>query len=365
MIMKKIIPLFALGIASFGSCISDKPTSESSLTFHIKSDDLFLTRSELYSSDAIQSIDDVKVYVFKTTDGGATYQYHKTYDLAAEWLKGNNSVVHNVTRTEMLEDGSYRFLAVGMDAPTDYTVQPPMTAGSTNYSNVYASLGSTVPQELFTGVEDNVIDSSIENVTILMTRRVAGVLGYFSNVPTTVGTQTVRYLRLTLAASNITLDITADPAAGVAPHPATEPGYNIFNVDLSTQGTSNGVYTGTPDIGGVAKTANTTLVGAHVVPVAFATGATMTLSLVADDGTTILKSWQVRDDTGNTTFNLLPNHFYSLGRKLQSANTPNGENDTNPEDDDMPIDLSKMQTITANILAGWNTVHQISLQDTP
>jgi hypothetical protein len=363
--MKKIIPLLALSIVLCGSCNDDKPVPESGLTFYIKSDNPFLTRSTLYSSDAIQSIDDVKVYVFKTTDGGATYQYHKTYDLAAEWQRGNNSVVHNVTRTEMLEDGSYRFLAVGMDTPADYIVQPPFTAGSTNYSNVYASLGSTVPQEIFAGVEDNVIDSSVENVSILMTRRVAGVLGYFSNVPTTIGSQTVRYLRLTLNASNITLDITADPAAGLPPHPATEPAYNIFNVDLSTQGTSNGVYTGTPQVGGVAKLDNTTLVGAHVVPVPFTTGATMTLSLVAEDGTTILKSWQVRDDAGNITFNIMSNHFYSLGRKLQSANTTNGESDTNPDDDDMPIDLSRMQTITANIMAGWNTLHQMTLQDTP
>jgi hypothetical protein len=364
--MKKTIHLISILCATLlGSCETETPVAQNGLTFRIVADDLFLTRADMYSSDAVQAIDDVKVYVFKTTDGGATYQYHKTYDLAAEWQKGYNSVVHNVTRTEMLEDGSYRFLAVGMDTPTDYTVQPPMTAGSTNYSNVYASLGSTTPQEIFSGVADNVIDSSVENVSILMTRRVAGALGYFSNVPTTIGSQTVRYLRLTLAASNITLNITSDPYAGVPPHAASEPAYHIFNVDLSTQGTSNGVYTGTPSVGGVAKFDNTTLIGAYVVPVPFTTGTTMTLSLVATDGTTILKSWQVRDDSGNTTFNIMPNHFYSLGRKLQSANTTNGEGNTNPDEADLPIDLSKSQGITANISAGWSIVHQMTVEDTP
>jgi hypothetical protein len=361
--MKKIISPLALAILLLGSCESDKPVAQSGLTLHISSDDVFLTRADIYSSDAIQAIDDVKVYVFKTTDGGATYQYHKTYDLAAEWQRGNNQVVHNVTRDEMLENGSYRFLAVGMDTPTDYFVQPPMTAGSTNYSTVYAVVGSVAPQELFSGVEDNVIDSSVENVTILMTRRVAGVLGYFSNIPTTIGAQTVRYIRLTLAASNTTLSVTADPYADTPPHAANAPGYNIFDVDLSTQGTSNGVYTGTPQVGGVAKLDNTTLIGAHVVPVPFTTGVTMTLSLVGSDGSTILKSWPVKDESGNTTFNIMSNHFYSLGRKLQSANTTNGENDTNPEDDDTPIDISKMQTLTVNIMAGWRTLHPLTLQD--
>jgi hypothetical protein len=361
--MKKIISLCALGTALFGSCDAEKPIAERGLTLSISSDDIFLSRADIYSSDAIQAIDDVKVYVFKTTDGGATYQYRRTYDLAAEWQRGNNQVVHNVTRDEMLEDGSYRFLAVGMDTPTDYFVQPAMTAGSTNYSTVYAVVGSTAPQELFSGFADNVVDNSVENVNILMTRRVAGVLGYFSNIPTTVGTQTVRYIRLTLAASNTTLSITSDPAAGTPPHASNAPAYNIFNVDLSTQGTSNGVYTGTPQVGGVAKLDNTTLVGAHVVPVPFTTGVTMTLSLVGSDGTTIIKSWPVKDGAGNTTFNIISNHFYSLGRKLQSANTTNGEGDTNPEDDDAPIDISKLQTLTVNIMAGWDDVHQMSLQD--
>lgn len=362
--MKNSIFLVLAGLLFLGSCTVDdtRTGGEASLTFRVTAEDPFSTRADIYSSDAIQSIDDCKVYVFKSTDGGTSYKYRKTYDLAALWVKGWNSVTYSIPKSEMLENGMYRFLAVGMDGSTDYTL-PALTEGQTDYTTVIATLGTATPQEIFSGLTDYTIGSSIETIRVLMSRRVAGVLGYFTNVPTTIGGQTVRYLRLSLAGSRTTVDITTNPNANVPPEAATGPSYNIFNVDLSTQDSANGIYTGTPNIGGVGKVANTTLVGAYVVPVAFTAGTTMTLSLVGGtDGATVLRSWPVLNDAASTTYSILSNHFYSLGRKLQSANTTNGNDD--PTDDDLPIDFQS-QTLAVNISAGWNILHQMSLQSTP
>ena len=117
--MKKTIILAASCALMLTSCsrppqsVDDAP----SLRFNVTAVDGFSTRvANITSSDAIQAITDVRVHVFRTTDGGANYLYVRTYDLTPEWRQGNNSVTHNVTRDEMLENGSYRFLAVGMDS---------------------------------------------------------------------------------------------------------------------------------------------------------------------------------------------------------------------------------------------------------
>ena len=365
--MKNFVLLISVCASLLVACSENGAplVEEPGLTFRIEANNpfSFSTRSApIYSSDALQNIDDVFVYVFRSTDNGTTYKYLRTFDLTSEWTRGSNSVIHPIPKSEMLENGMYRFLAVGMDATTDYTI-PTMVAGTTDYTSVAATLGSTAPEELFSGLTDYTIGSSIEVIRVLMHRRVAGVLGYFTNVPASIGGVPVRYLRLAVAGSNTVVDITSNPNAGVLPTPASGPGYNIFNIDLTTQGTQNGIYTGTMVGGGVGQLANTTLVGAYVIPAGFSTGVTMTLSLVGSDGVTALRSWPVRDDGGNTTFNIRSNHFYSLGRKLQSANTNNGTPD-NTDDDDLPIDFQS-QTLVANIASGWDVTHQMGLQEPP
>ena len=361
--MKKFVLLISLCASFIAACDEGvAPVAhEPSLTFQVSALDMFNTRADIYSTDALQSIDGCKVYVFQSTDNGASYKYVKTFDFDPLWTKGWNSVTHRLSKDEMLPNGMYRFLAVGMDGLTDYTVTT-LNVGD-DYSTVAATLNAAIPQELFSGITDYTISSSIETVRVLMHRRVAGVLGYFTNVPATIGGLEVKTLRLTVAGSNTVVDIASNPNAQLQPAAATRPGYNIFNVDLTTQSKANGIYTGTPEVGGVSKVSNTTLVGAYVIPAGFSTGsATLTLSLLGGaDGTVVLRSWPVLDESGANIFDIRQNHIYALGRKLQAANTTNGNDD--PSDDDAPIDFAA-QTIVANINAGWDTRHQLTLDET-
>jgi hypothetical protein len=319
--------------------------------------DTGVTRAPIWSAQAVQSIADVRVHAFRTYDGGGTFRYIRSWDLSPRWSPGAASATYNVSSGEMVDPGNYRFLAVGMDAATDYTL-PAMTPSTTLYSTIAATLATPPPaaQEIFSGYAFRVISTGVQSVEITMTRRVAGVLLYVSNIPTTIGTQPTAYLRLALARSNTRVDITSRPSDAIAPAPASQPGYNIFDIDLRGQGDANadGLWDGSPATAGVSKLPATTLAGAYILPARAnaADGNTLILSLVAADGTTTLRSWAVKDRTTYTSYDILPNCLYSIGRKLQTATTG----------DDAPIDLSRGQSITAIVDPNWGTTSQMVIE---
>ncbi len=374
--MKKFIILAAACAVIFASCTDGDISSgddAKTLSFSVTATGGFSlaenTRAVITSGEAVQSIADVRIYVFRTIDGGANYLYMKSFDISADWGRGASSATHSIPRSEMLENGSYRFLAVGMDTANDFIIEPtPLVPSLSFYSNVTALLGS-IPeraQEIFSGFTDRVISTSTENVEIMMTRRMAGVLLYVSNVPTRINGQTAAFLRLSTPRSNIRVNITSDPSIDVEPAAATSPGYNIFTINLADQGDTNpadGIWDGSPQVGGVAKLPNTTLVGGYIAPGAHTAGEgnTMTLSILGADNTTVLRSWAVMDRGTLTTYNIYPNYLYSIGRKLQSANTNNGSPDY-PFDDDQPIDLSRTQTMTVNVSEAWASTNQMVIQ---
>ena len=366
----------ALCVLTLASCIRDKfADSPLEIRFSISTENRFtiaddpITRAPIYSAEAAQSVTEVRVHVFRTTDNGATYLYLKSFDISADWNRSSASANHSITRADMLAPGSYRFLAVGIDAAGDYTIDPsPQVAGTTPYSAIRALPGTPLPglRELFSGYADRTVSGSILNVDITMTRRVSGTMLYVSNVPTTLNGQQVAYLRLRLSQTTGSVDITSDPADSVDPADVSGPGYNVFDIDLRTQGDTSpadGLWDGSTPPDGVVKLPATTLAGAYLLPGMYTSGnPTMTLSLMGADNTTVLKSWSVLDVSGLHGFYIWPNYLYSLGRKLQRGNTNNGTpNDTT--DDDAPIDLSRSQTANLNTSTAWGGIYLMSLQD--
>jgi hypothetical protein len=352
---------------ALGSCVAEEPAEcVEELRFGISTVNGFFlypepaepeTRAPVNSAEAVQSIADVRIHAFRTYDGGGSFRYIRSWDLSPRWSPGATSVTYNVRPDEMVDPGNYRFLAVGMDTPPGYTL-PAMTPSTTLYSTVAATLTSPPPvaQEIFSGYRFSVVGTGTQNVEITMVRRVAGVLLYVVNVPTAIGTQPTAYLRLTLARSNTVVDITSRPSDAIAPAPASQPGYNIFNIDLRSQGDANndGLWDGSPTVTGVAKLPATTLAGAYVMPARAnaADGNTLTLSLVAADGTTTLRSWVVKDRTTYNSYDILPNYLYSIGSKLQTATTG----------DDAPIDLSRSLSTTATVDPAWGTNSQMVIE---
>lgn len=86
----------------------------------------------------------------------------------------------------------------------------------------------------------------------------------------------------------------------------------------------------------------------------------MTLGLY-DAGGTAIKEWIVKDSNGGaSTFNILPNNFYSLGMKAKAGNVNGGT--TDPGDDDAPVDLLQDQNLVITISPAWELIHNLVIQ---
>ena len=210
--------------------------------------------------------------------------------------------------------------------------------------------------EIFAGSADaEVMAQGGTRVSIEMTRKVAGVLGYFKNVPQVLNGTTVKYLRLKVSNSNQQVNLTN----GVGINTAATP-YNIIDMDLSGQAVSNGVYVGNDLSGqGVVKVPNSQLGGSFYMPVS---GVSMTLGLYDASGTAI-KEWTVSDTNSSraTQFNLLANHFYALGVKGATGSVDGGT-PGNPGDDAAPVDLLTDQNIVITTSPAWELIHTLVIQ---
>lgn len=313
------------------------------------------TRVPVYSQEASQHVTRVSVYAFMFDSGSSTYKYAKTYTVSG-WSDGTTFMRYPVPDSDKMAAGTYKFLAVGRDASDMFTITTP--SASTTYTNMLATIAATGNEsEIFAGSADATVTDQGARVSVEMTRKVAGILGYFKNVPMQMNGSTVKFLRLTASNSNQQVNL----ATGVGINTAATP-YNIMNIDLSTQGNSNGVYTGNDLSGqGVVKVANSQLGGAYYMPVS---GITLTLGLY-DASNAAIKTWTIKDSSnGNaTTFDILANHFYTLGTKGVAGSTDGGTPGT-PGDDDNPIDLLIDQNIVITISPAWSLIHNLVLQNT-
>ena len=177
----------------------------------------------LYSSQALQTIQNVRVMIYKNgTDGGEkTIVYDKklnwkestTYNKGGHGrqftisLKGNNR----------LEAGSYKVMAVGYSDNSDYNYSLDVTSDAAlagTYSDITATLkaGKKDAEEVFAGDAALTIgdDKKITNLTsgdeyglaVTLHRQVAGSFGYFNNIPAKVDGKIAKTLRLVVRDKN-------------------------------------------------------------------------------------------------------------------------------------------------------------------
>lgn len=310
------------------------------------------TKAPVYSQEAIQNVTNVKVYAFKSTDA-TNYYWTKTYTIP-NWSAGTTLMRYALAGNDSLPAGDYKFLAVGRDNPDMFTVADP--DATVKFQDMAATIAAfNNASEIFAGSSAAVISSSGgSRVSIEMIRKVAGVLGYFKNVPQNLNGKDVKYLRLTVTAANGRVNLSS--GVGTVPFPSAP--FRLIDMDLATQTVSNGVYTGN-DLSsqGVVKVPNSQLMGLYMVP---ASAVSMTLGLYMADGS-VVKEWTVKDSSGNlATFDLQPNHFYSLGLKAKSNTTTGTSPD--PGDDDAPVDLLTDQNIVLTITPAWELIHDLIIQ---
>ena len=228
----------------------------------------------LYSSEALQTIQHVRVIIYKDD---ATKTIVK--DEKLNWKEKSNPYDNHGRQytltykgTERLEAGNYKVMAVGYSDGSDYNYSLDVTSETAltgPYSDITATLkeGKKDAEEVFAGDADLKIgvDKNITNFTsgekngvaVTLHRQVAGSFGYFSNIPAKVGEKTAATLRLVVRDKNdkLTFDkfnssftttgstiqyyingstSTDAPLASDAKFNNNEAGYVLYSIDLKT-----------------------------------------------------------------------------------------------------------------------------------
>lgn len=177
----------------------------------------------LYSSQALQTIQNVRVMIYKNETGGG----EKTivYDKKLNWKESTtyNTNGHGRQFTislkgdDRLEKGSYKVMAVGYSDNSDYNYSLDVTSDAAlagTYSDITATLkaGKKDAEEVFAGDAALTIgdDKKITNLTngeengvaVTLHRQVAGSFGYFQNIPAKVNGKAAATLRLVVRDKN-------------------------------------------------------------------------------------------------------------------------------------------------------------------
>ena len=279
---------FALAASSllFSACSSDDAVVSTEgqneavqqIVLHVASSgDGLTTRAgrPLYSSQALQTIQNVRVLIYKTDNTKAIVK-----DAKLNWKESSKYDNHGRQLTltfkgaDRLEAGSYKVMAVGYSDNSDYTYALDVTGASLTgktYSDITATLkANAAAEEVFAGDAALTIgdDKKITNLTsgeedgldVTLHRQVAGSFGYFCNIPAKVGDKTAATLRLVvrgkndkLTFNNFNSSFTANGATGStikyyvngststgaalttdAKFNNNEDGYVLYSIDLKT-----------------------------------------------------------------------------------------------------------------------------------
>lgn len=304
----------------------------------------------LYSSQALQTIQNVRVMIYKNETGGGekTIVFAKNLDWKSSDTYTTNGHGRQITLSlkgdERLDEGSYKIMAVGYSDNSDYNYSLDVTndaAFTGNYSDITATLKEDkVAEEVFAGDAALTIgaDKKITNLTsgeddgvaVTLHRQVAGSFGYFCNIPAKVGDKTAKTLRLVVRDKNDKLTFnnfnslfTANGATGStvkyyvngskstgtavtadAKFDGGEDGYVLYSINLNTwfpggdqnnDGVLNAEDTNWkhPDDVKTQVVKGSVFGSSFVIPFNLTSGkSTMELQLL-DDADNIIKKWTV------------------------------------------------------------------------
>lgn len=331
------IPL--LIILFLSACTSDEAITppgtdgQGNVTFLFTAGSEIKTRTVLSSSENLQHVEKVHLYIFKGIGDNATFESVRELAWPAPADVDYKTTERSYSIT--LAPGNYTFLAIGLDDKSGATYNLPsaIATGST-LADAKATLaaGKTkddiAQSELFAGWAEalDVKESGNAAVTINLWRRVAGVMGYFKNIPADV--QTIRVLLY----ENQNTEV-----------PLRKPTHNNVAEDTDfgdrTTGTDNRILlsidktTDTYEDTSTGVTITGVFKGAYVLPKQAptdASGVTHTLTVETLNSTGVLvKSYNVviqssadgttsenRPVTETKKFPLYANQLYSIGTAL-------------------------------------------------
>lgn len=284
---------------------------------------------------------------------------------------------------------SYTIIAYGYNGEKNalaYTISGDGKAEN-GFTATMKTEGTPKEEEIFAGMVTATTgtDKKFANsITVEMKRQVAGILGYFKNIPVLYPNAS----NTPTAVAKIVVKAAKSSSNFTFPSIATGPVVNgnsdgntavaVLTYDLTTlidkysdqvsaAGTDlSKTFTIAAKTGTPATVENSLLDGKFIIPfTADNNNATFTLELQSADGTA-LRTWDIlaNSATGATTsiadskkYPVNRNYFYSIGKKLKA-----GETGTDP-DDDKPIDLSVDNTITLTVNDAWEVIYDMGLGD--
>lgn len=334
----------------------------------------------VYSSEAYSEVTDVELKLFKKNGENWETATGVTTDLAKEgWAIRNwetqsavspgttdNMTTKTVKLKNLDKSAKYKLVAYG------YKTELKTTLNWTAASAVATPNAGEDVEEIFAGEEEFSTNDegkiSTTPVLVEMRREVAGVLGYFKNIPEKVGKTTVKSVRVYASSSNTAYNI---PSLSLQNQcgTAARNRVTVLSLDIPAEATVvEGIYNWAGKNETNLKTeANSLLGGCFLVPFAKVEGkATFTIALCDENGND-LKTWtgvldQIQTGEDDTKiFNVNRNYFYSFGKKLK-ADTTNGPDPGNP-DPDKPIDLSVNTEITIILNNAWGVIHNMGIEE--
>lgn len=353
----------------------------------------------LYSSQALQTIQNVRVVIYDATTKAIVKDEKKDWKTSTTYNNHGRQLTLTYKGDKRLDEGSYKVMAVGYSDNSDYEYSLDVTSAAAligTYSDITATLkANKVAEEVFAGDAALTIDADkkITNLTsgeengvaVTLHRQVAGSFGYFQNIPAKVGSKTAKTLRLVvrdkndmLTFNNFNSSFSANGATGStikyyvngsksasaatadAKFNNNSDGYVLYSINLDTwfpggdqnnDGVLNAEDTNWDHPADVKTQVvkGSVFAGNFVIPFSLTSGkSTMELQLL-DDGGNIIKFWTVSipsadvntdaakgaKDEDASIFNVVRNHMYNLGVKTSNGTTTDPD-PSNPTPDPDP-----------------------------
>lgn len=371
----------------------------------------------LYSSEAKQSIENVKVIICEK--GTNTVKFVESI---ADWNTDEVSTTYNTNghgREKIINlnkaldaDKTYLVYAFGYHSTTDYsnlsTAIADVAKGATFDPNTTLTLNDDVKgEEIFAGSAEITVTKGVGfRKSVVLNRQVAGTFGYFEAIPYIEGAT-----KLQLVASTRNQDLVlgqfhntdlTENGTGYSPYfvvngmtPAADK--VIYEIDLTKWFTKiedkdkdglidtdnwQSPYT---DPKGPKFKKGSVFGGTFLVPFEKTTDATFVLKLVKDNGDAAqtwtiklpgtdkqtannytLYSWDGAKFAENNSakddvkiYNVVRNHLYGIGTKTKDGEvvTPG-----NP-DPDTPEPLKKKQELTLRVNDNWDIIHSLEIEE--
>lgn len=353
----------------------------------------------LYSSEALQTIQNVCVVIYKD-DATKTIvkKVKKDWTESSTYDNHGRQLTLTFKGADRLEAGNYKVMAVGYSNDSDYGYSLDVTSDAAltgTYSDITATLkANKVAEEVFAGDAALAIgaDKNITNLTsgekngvaVTLHRQVAGSFGYFQNIPASVNGKAAATLRLVVRGKNDKLTFnnfnssftttgntikyyvngstsTGEALATDAKFNNNEDGYVLYSIDLKKwfpqlDENGDGVLNAQdaswkrPDNVKTQVVKGSVFGSNFVIPFNLTSGkSTMELQLL-DAAGDIIKHWTVSipeadvntdatngnvADVSPSIFNVVRNHMYNLGVKT-STGTTTPPDPSNPDPDPKP-----------------------------